>query len=333
MKLWQVALLSVSLMAIIGLSMLFPGSSYTIPGIISTVQEAVRFDNTPIEMVFVGDMMLSRSVGDAMLRRGDWVWPFARIASLTSGADLAFGNLETTVSTRGTLNGCGYCFRADPRVVEGLTAAGFDLVSLANNHMWDYGIDALVDTVSYMRMNRIRPLGAGYSSQEARDAVVVTVRGVRIAFLAYTDILPQSARATDTRAGVNLWDEQLSIQDIARARTRADVVIVSFHTGTEYEPIHNSEQERIYHAIIDADADMVIGSHPHVVQDVERYQGKWILYSLGNFVFDQNWSDATRAGLMVRAYATKDGIQDVEYIPVEITKSYQATAPSIPVAE
>ena len=112
-------------------------------------------------------------------------------------------------------------------------------------------------------------------------------------------------------------------QQVAQARKVADVVVVAFHTGTEYEPLHNARQERIYHAIIDAGADLVVGTHPHVVQDVESYNGKWIVYSLGNFVFDQNWSDETRKGLMLSVTVQSGHITEMTQIPVEISKQYQ----------
>ena len=278
-----------------------------------------------VTLLFTGDIMLSRSVGDQMMALHNWQWPFERIASVTRAADLTFGNLETTISTRGAKRGCGYCFRADPKAVEGLVRAGFDVLSVANNHIWDYGPDAFTDTLRYLAVNDISVTGGGRNAVEARAPVVRTVRDTRIAYLAYTDILPASAGALASRAGANIWDEQRMKEDVARARSLADVVVVSFHTGTEYEPLHNATQERIYHAIIDAGADLVVGTHPHVVQDVERYNGKWIAYSLGNFIFDQNFSDETRKGLMLSVAVSGGHITDVSRIPVDISKDYQVT--------
>ena len=279
----------------------------------------------PVTLLFVGDIMLSRSVGDMMTVRSDWSWPFAAVASVTHAADLAFANLETTISMRGSVNGCGYCFRADPRVMEGLVFAGFDVLSVANNHMWDYGLPALEDTLSSLAANDIDAAGGGRVLNEARGPVIRTVRGTRIAYLAYTNILPASAQAAEARAGVNLYDPTRMTEDITRARSQADVVVVSFHTGTEYEPIHNADQERIYHGAIDAGADIIIGHHPHVVQDIEKYNGKWIAYSLGNFIFDQNWSDETRRGLMLTVTVIDGRITDVASRSVDISKRYQAS--------
>ncbi|HUO75852.1 MAG TPA: CapA family protein [Candidatus Paceibacterota bacterium] len=264
----------------------------------------LAFHSAPpsVHLLFVGDIMLSRSVGDAMLRRNDFDWPFERIASVTAAADLTFGNLETPISTRGTPHGCGYCFRADPRVVDGLRYAGFDVLSVANNHSHDYGSDAFADTLQYLASASIDPVGYG-------PAVVRTVGTTRIGFLAYTYPL----------------DEARITADIAAARPQADVLVVSFHAGTEYETVHNALQERVYHAAIDAGADLVIGSHPHVVQDVERYKGKWIAYSLGNFIFDQTFSPLTMHGMLVDL-TVKDGhIADFATRSVDISRDYQAS--------
>lgn len=256
----------------------------------------------PITLLFVGDVMLARSVGDTMAAKNDWTWPFARIASTTRAADVAFANLETTISTRGAPSGCGYCFRADPRVTEGLRYAGFDALSVANNHIHDYGPDAFADTLAAISSSSMSPVIGD-------EPVIKTVRDTRIAYLAFAEP----------------FNETRIVADITRVHTQTDVLIVSFHAGTEYELMHNATQERVYRAAVDAGADLVIGTHPHVVQDVEQYRGKWILYSLGNFVFDQNWSDATRHGLMVRATVLNGHITGVEQIPVEISKQYQAS--------
>ncbi len=301
MKHWQIA-------AIMGL--LMAGAAAIVicqPGArtVSTTRSVVPAPEvSPLTLLFVGDVMLARSVGDMMAWQHDWRWPFAAIASTTRAADLTFGNLETTISMHGAPTGCGYCFRADPRVMNGLTFAGFDVLSVANNHTHDYGPVAFADTIGYLASQSIAAAGG-------EKLVLETVRGTRVAYLAYTyPIAEERMRA-----------------DIALMRTQADIVVVSMHAGTEYEPVHDADQERIAHAAVDAGADLVIGTHPHVVQDVEQYNGKWIVYSLGNFVFDQDWSDATRQGLMVRATVAHGAIVSLDRIPIEISKQYQVLIP------
>lgn len=326
MKRWQIGVIVLLLAASAWVVVSYPPGTRVVRTVaVATPAPTPLPDTRPVMLLFAGDIMLSRSVGDSMNAKRDWLWPFSRIASVTASADLAFANLETTISTHGAKNGCGFCFRADPKAVTGLVSAGFDVLSVANNHIWDFGSQAFADTLGYLAVSDISAVGGGRNEVEARTPVVRTVRMTRIAYLAYTDLLPASAGALASRSGANIWDEQRMKEDVARARTMADVVVVSFHTGTEYEPLHNAVQEHIYHAIIDAGADLVVGTHPHVVQDIEQYKGKWIAYSLGNFVFDQNFSDATRKGLIVSVTVTGGRITDVSRIPVDISKQYQTS--------
>jgi poly-gamma-glutamate synthesis protein (capsule biosynthesis protein) len=285
----------------------------------------------PVTLLFGGDVMLSRSVGDAMARANDWGMPFRNIASVTAAADVMFVNLESVISEKGAVAGCGYCFRADPRTLEGLQVAGIDVVSVANNHAWDFGPAAFADSLVRLASSGIGVTGGGTTVFGAREPLVQTVRGTRIAYLAYTDMLPAGACATENRVGVNCYDAVRMPEDIARARSMADVVVVSFHTGDEYVG-HNAKQTRIYRAAIDAGADIVAGHHPHVVQDVERYQPQehpgrvgWIAYSLGNFVFDQMWSEPTMHGQMLRVVVRDDAVSEVQQIPVVISRGYQVS--------
>lgn len=328
MRAWQFIVVLVLSASAVWLVISYPAHPRTIEYALESparVTETPKAASKSVSLMFAGDVMLSRSVGDTMLRLGNWNWPFANIASQTSVPDVMFVNLETPISLRGVAGGCGYCFRTDPRAIQGLVFAGIDVVSLANNHAWDYGLPALEDTLSYLAANDVSVAGAGRTLTEARGPVIRTVNGTRIAYLAYTDLLPVSAAATDVRAGVNEFDEGRMIEDISRARPQADVVIVSFHTGTEYETMHNTKQQHVYHAAIDAGADLVVGHHPHVVQDIERYNGKWIAYSLGNFIFDQNFSLATRMGMILDVTVTDGSIVNVATRSVDISKQYQAS--------
>jgi len=326
MKAWQVCVIVV-LLAACGWAVVShpPGRNSLSQDTVRTPLPTEEPEQGTVTLLFAGDIMLSRSVEDTMKSKNDWHWPFARIASVTRSADLAFANLETTISDRGTQGGCGYCFRADPLAVRGLVHAGFDVLSVANNHTWDFGLVALEDTLGYLAANDISAVGAGRTVTEARGPVVRTVADTRIAYLAYTDILPASAQATADRAGVNLYDPVRMQEDIVRARALADVVVVSFHTGTEYETVHNAHQEAVYRAAVDAGADLVVGHHPHVVQDMERYKNGWIVYSLGNFVFDQNFSLATRRGGLLTVVVEGGVISRVSTASVDISTLYQAS--------
>lgn len=300
MRIWQFVIIIILLLAAAGAVLAFPPGSMTISQNSQFASPSQTPDLRILTLFFVGDVMLSRSVGEVMAARQDWLWPFRQVASLSAEADLTFGNLETTISTRGVQSGCGYCFRADPKVVQGLTYMGFDIMSIANNHTHDYGPDAFTDTLTYLRSSGISPVGYG-------ESAIRTVNDTRVAYLAYTYPLNQ-ARIT---------------VDIASMRPQADVLVVSLHNGTEYEMTHNAEQERIYQSAIDSGADLVIGSHPHVVQEVVQYKNGWIAYSLGNFVFDQNWSAETMRGLALSVQIQNKKVIHIQSIPVNISRQYQ----------
>jgi len=274
-------------------------------------------------MLFVGDVMLSRGVGSRMKAEGDWTFPFQKIGETLRAADLTFGNLECPVSDTGKNQHHLYSFRADPSAIEGLTFAGFDVMSVANNHMFDWGPAALLDTVERLRGAGIRPVGAGVNDLEAHYPVLVNLNGVKLAFLAYVGIPPREAAARPTEPGVAWLDSARVLADIRFARVLADVVIVTPHWGVEYAKRPEKSQVDFARKMIDAGADLIVGSHPHVVQPLEEYHGRWIAYSLGNFVFDQR-DAATHRGLMLQVKLKGRRIEKVEPQQIEITPAFQA---------
>jgi poly-gamma-glutamate capsule biosynthesis protein CapA/YwtB (metallophosphatase superfamily) len=277
-------------------------------------------------MLFVGDVMLSRTVGKRMKAENDWTYPFEKIAPTLRAADLAFANLECPISDVGKNKGHLYSFRADPRAIEGLTFAGFDVLSVANNHTDDWGTPALVDTLERLRAAGIRPVGAGRNDLEAHYPVLVNLNGVRLAFLAYVDVPPREAASGPDRPGVAWLDPERALADIRFARPLADVVIVSLHWGVEYTRRPQRSQVELAHRMIDAGADLIVGGHPHVVQPLEEYHGHTIAYSLGNFIFDQH-DPPTHHGLMLQVTLEGKKISSVEGIPIDIDGTLQAVVP------
>lgn len=166
-------------------------------------------------------------------------------------------------------------------------------------------------------------MGAGLNSLAAHYPVLVTVGGLRLAFLAYVDVDPKEARAGVDRPGVAWLEPAQVLADIRFARPLADLVIVCPHWGVEYALKPTRDQTELAHQMIDAGADMVVGSHPHVVQLVEVYHNRWIAYSLGNFVFDQK-NPATHHGLMLKVMVQDKHIVNVIPVPININSSFQA---------
>ncbi len=278
-------------------------------------------------LLFVGDVMLSRGVGRKIQEEGDWTFPFRKIADTLRSADLTFGNLECPVSDAGRDLHHKYSFRADPRVIEGLEWAGFRVMSVANNHIDDWDRPALLDTVRRLRSAGILPVGAGANDLEAHYPVVVDLKGVRVAFLAYVGIPPEEAEAGPDLAGVAWLDPERVLADIRFARPLADVVVVSLHWGVEYASRPERRQMQLAHQIIDAGADLVVGGHPHIIQRLEQYHDRWIVFSLGNFIFDQR-APGTRRGNMLKVTLTGKQISAVETIPITIDLSMQAALTS-----
>lgn len=290
--------------------------------------------NRTFTLLFAGDIMLSRSVGKIMESRRDYKYPFLKIADFINNADLAFANLEGPVSARGRNQGSIYSFRADPRAVEGLLFAGFDIVSLANNHIWDWGSEALSDTVRLLKEKSIETAGAGRNEDEANSPVIIIAGDgdgkppaknefLKIGFLAYTNLYPEGLEARGENPGVSHFNPDGIKEAIRRLRREADIAVVSLHWGEEYKTVSNADQRRMARAFIDSGADLIIGHHPHVPQEVEKYKNGWIVYSLGNFVFDQSFSEETMGGLMARVLVENKKIIRLEPLQIKISGTFQ----------
>ena len=257
----------------------------------------------PITILFGGDVMLGRSVDTRIAKNHDPAWPFKNISGILSDADLTFVNLESPFGSECNSTDTGMVFCANPASVKGLVDSGVDLVGLANNHIDKQGKNGFDLTVSILNQNGIAPVGLG-------QPVFKSVKNSKIAFLAFNDIPPNFSEVS--MASPNNISGQIAI-----ARSSADIVIASFHWGNEYS--HRSlHQEELAHMAIDSGADVVIGHHPHWVQEIETYKGKPVYYSLGNLVFDQMWSEETRNGLVVKLTFSGNTLVSQEQVPIKI---------------
>lgn len=277
-------------------------------------------------LIAVGDIMLSRHVGEKIRVKNDPRAPFLATANLLKNADITFANLESPFYNRGGVVTQGMVFKAEPNTIEGLKYAGIDIVSLANNHFGDQGKGGMEFTFNHLKNHQIEFVGAGNSEAEAREPKVINRKGVRFIFLAYADsssMTPERYRATINTPGVAWLDLESLKRDIAKAKEKGGVVIVSVHWGKEYQQHPDDRQKKIGRKIIDSGASLVLGHHPHVVQPYEKYKNGYIFYSLGNFVFDQMWSEATRRGEIVKIFFKGKEIEKVEVLPVLIEDFHQ----------
>jgi len=267
--------------------------------------DAVKPTAEDVQLVYAGDIMLADGPGQALARGVD---PFAEFAEVFRGADLSIGNLECVVATKGVEVKKPWVFRASPSVLPVLKKH-FGVVSLANNHTGDFGHDAFLEQLELLDKHKINRFGGGRDCAEARKPYIVEVKGLRIALLGYNEFKPRSFEAGPDWPGV-AWsvDEQV-VADLhsARTRHRADLVIPYMHWGWEGEPA-SDRQKQLARTMIDAGADLVVGGHPHVTQEVEYYRGKLIAYSLGNFVFDGFSEGPERIGWLLRLRLNKKGL-------------------------
>jgi poly-gamma-glutamate capsule biosynthesis protein CapA/YwtB (metallophosphatase superfamily) len=280
-----------------------------------------------ISLGFVGDIMMDRGV-EIMVNKnlgGDFNALFAN-AEFLKEPDIMFANLEGPVGTEGKDLHNLYSFRMDPEVIPALKAAGIDVVASANNHIYDWSQAALIDTISRLREGGIQTCGIGMNKTEAEMPAIFSKDSYTVGFLCFSDVGPGGARATDTTPGILLANDPQLERIVSEAAAKVDALIVSFHWGEEYETVHNARQEELAIRTINAGAAMVQGEHPHVAQDFGSYKGAPILYSLGNFIFDQGFSKNTMRGLFVTANISGKTVTNLTPHTIVMDKNF---APSL----
>lgn len=277
------------------------------------------------DLVAVGDVMLDQLTRDR-IRDYDVNYPFAKIKQITGSGDLNFANLECPISERGEPADKKYVFRAPTYTAEVLTLGGFNLISLANNHVLDYGPEALQDTIALLEEMGIAHAGASADKERARAGVVLDVNGLGVGFLAYTRPAPSwqypAWAATVNRPGTIFYrDREQMLEDLARIQLEADVVIVSMHWGEEYTHKVAAEQKELGRLLVDNGADLILGHHPHAPQGIEFYHGKPIVYSLGNFLFYPFEMGITDESYILKARIGPRGVEAMSLVPVLLGNS------------
>jgi poly-gamma-glutamate synthesis protein (capsule biosynthesis protein) len=287
-----------------------------------------------IHLLFTGDINPGRCVYQYAKEANDMALPYRPLADYLQGADITIGSLDAAISDYNPPVPCIETrnLLAPSVVAVGFQWAGFDVITVATNHVKDCGLirgcdnESFFDTLANLRAAGVQPVGAGHNLAEATAPVIMTVHGVRFAFLGFSAI-DRTLWATDTTPGTGPFTSEVYLDAIRRAKTEADVVIVLPHWGTEYSPRINWEQIKSARAMAEAGASLIVGNHPHHVQGAETFpNGAVVAYALGNFVFDQTWSDGTRyiqQGLMLRATFQGARLQSAELIPIHIYDDFQ----------
>ena len=288
-----------------------------------------------IELLFTGDINPGRCVYTKAKAANDMALPYRPLGDLLQAADITVGSLDGTLSDYNPPNPCVETHRnllGPAEMVEGIAWAGYDVMSVATNHIRDCGLirgcvyNAMFDTLDNLSAAGIAPVGAGANLGEAIAPVVITVDGVRFAFVAMTAV-NYGIWATETEPGTAPFKLDVIEAAIRRARAAADVVVVLPHWGREFSQQLTYEQVGAAGRMVEAGATLVVGNHPHRAQGVETFpNGAVAAYALGNFVFDMTWSDGTLftiQGIMLRARFRGAELVEVELLPIHIYDDFQ----------
>ncbi len=269
-----------------------------------------------LSIIFTGDIMLADTPGQVIAQGRD---PFIHVAENLKDADYRIGNLECPIATVGApMESKIYSFRAHPRVLPFLEQH-IDAVSVANNHTGDYGKAAFMETLAQLDSVRVVHFGGGENASSAHTPLWINRNGIKIAVLGYNEFKPRAFEAGATTPGIAWSEDSHVVSDIRAARKAgADVVIPFMHWGWERETTASERQQKLARKMIDAGADIVVGSHPHVVQGAQIYKGKPIIYSLGNFVFDGFITAVTRLGWTLHLSVDKKGVMKWETRAVQM---------------
>lgn len=263
-----------------------------------------------LTLVFTGDVIPARTVNSTMTRLNNYRYPFEKTADFLKEADLTIINLEAPLIKDCPVIDSGMVFCGNEKFIDGLTFAGVDLVTLANNHSSNYGKEGVDNTIKLLAENGIDSVGID-------NIVYKEVKGIKFAFLGFNGVSP----LIDYLGTI---DKDKIKKLTMEARKNADFVIAMFHWSQEYSstPIADTiapfDPLEIAHFTIDSGADLIIGNHPHTIQNYEVYKNKLIFYALGNFIFDQMWSEETRTGVVLKLNLEGSKVSSFTLHPIKI---------------
>ncbi len=285
-----------------------------------TVTFAAASDTAPqeeITIAAVGDLMLGGRT-EPFLKEYGPAYPFAEVMPTLSKADVVVGNLESAISLRGkAVENKKFTLRAGPIAADAVREAGIRVVTLANNHSMDFGPLALQDTLGALDDDGILSTGAGMNLDDARAPALLKIKGKTLAFLSYSLTFPLDFFASENRPGTAPGYADFVKTDIENVRPLADIIIVSFHWGAELMTTAKDYQIELGHQAIDWGADLVLGHHPHVLQELEIYKGRLIAYSLGNFVFGSESNRTNTSMILLLTFLDKK-LARVEAVPLDV---------------
>ena len=281
-------------------------------------------ENKNTALIFVGDIMLDRGVESSIVKNFNNDYnEFFQNLNFLKNSDILFGNLEGPVSDQGNKVGSIYSFRMPVEVLPALKTLGFDVLSVANNHAGDWNRAAFADNLFRIKKAGMISVGGGIAGKVI-EPEIIEKNNLKIGFLALSDVGPIWLEAKEKTGGILLAKNKKMAEIIKNASEKVDYLVVSMHFGDEYKTTHNKRQEELAHLVIDSGANLVVGHHPHVIQDTEIYKDKIIAYSLGNFVFDQYFSPNTMEGMILEIELDNQGaVTKADKKIIKLNKQFQ----------
>jgi poly-gamma-glutamate synthesis protein (capsule biosynthesis protein) len=277
----------------------------------------------------VGDIMLASGMGEVIEKKGPG-YPWQGVRDILAGADVTLGNLECAVSDKKyePVPGKQYTFLARPEALAGARDAGIDVLALANNHILDYGVAAMADTLDLLEDNGIMCTGAGKDLLRAASPVLIEKNGLRVGVLAFSYVFPQGwwVAGAGHPGLAGGYDYDLVYRSVRDLSAITDITVVAVHWGKELADRPTEAQKKLAHNLVDRGADVVWGHHPHVLQGIEIYNKGLIAYSLGNFIFTVSRDVRGRQSAILQADAGPGGITGARVIPAWI--EYGRTVPA-----
>lgn len=251
------------------------------PPVTSTTKES------SFTLISTGDIGLVRYINYQIQQKKDPTYPFAKIAAYLKDADVTVTNLEGPLLKNCPLSVSGFNFCGQDTNVKGLVYGGIDVASVANNHSTNYGLNGLTETADVLKANNIKPFGL------ENQIEYLSVKGKKIAFVGFVEL-------GSNWSGINNATKENVARLVAEAKKNADVVVTAFHWGIEYTTKPTSNQVELAHTAVDNGSDLVLGNHPHWIENSEIYKGIFITYAQGNTIFDQDWSQETKEGVLYK---------------------------------
>jgi len=276
-------------------------------------QDKVRF-------IAAGDLNLAHWITPVLDKKGK-EYPFKFIKDYMLSADLVFSNLEAPFCNTGEPYPKNFVFKVPEKHINVLKAGNINLVSLANNHILDYGVPCLKSTVELLEKEKIYFAGAGENFKKAHKPSIFEINNVKFAFFAYSMTLPKYFFASDSTGGTAYPKRKILKDSISFYNDKVDHIIVSFHWGKELAELPKEYQQNYARWAIDYGADLILGHHPHVLQGIEKYKNRIIVYSLANFIF-ASYSNKATDSIFLDLNFTKNEIKDIKVVPINVN-NYQ----------